>query len=360
MKLKNFSEGLEGLEIDVLAKFQLAKLLTGAGRFYHESGNLLDAIPLFEKAQRFGEYVSGNLTEEMLKASNVSSDDVEEVMAEIHYNIGSVATETNKPKDATHHFTIFNEMMAKDDHVRNKRRGYAISWNELGVANMMNMKLESAEKCFLRSIEIMEMDASAKESKSLPTVNLGLSYWLQGGRLEEADAVLMAGLQDREAVYGVNDRESFITGRFLHAIGNVKADLAELQADDSLLEESRTYHQRALNHYGDTIGKNHHRTADACVKVADHCMRLGLLDEAESNLEQALKVFNSSDAFLPERARATFKKSRVLELRGYMDEAAPGRGAGFELLQNLTDLKEKTAADVVDSDFDKVICFWSR
>ena len=71
-------------------------------------------------------------------------------------------------------------------------------------------------------------------------------------------------------------------------------------------------------------------------------------------------MFNSSDAFLPERARATFKKSRVLELRGYMDEAAPGRGAGFELLQNLTDLKEKTAADVVDSDFDKVICFWSR
>lgn len=155
--------------------------------------------------------MSGNLTEEMLRAGNISSDDVNHVMAEIHYNIGAVATETNKPKDATHHFNIFNEMMAKEAHVGSKRKGWAISWNELGVANMMNMKWQNAEECFLRSIEIMEeMDASAKELKSLPTVNLGLSYWLQGGRLEEADAVLMAGLQDREAVYGVNDRESFM------------------------------------------------------------------------------------------------------------------------------------------------------
>lgn len=155
--------------------------------------------------------MSGNLTEEMLRAGNISNDDVKEVMAEIHYNIGSVATETNKPKDATYHFTIFKEMMAKEAHVRSKRKGCAISWNELGVANMMNMKFQSAEECFLRSIEIMEeMDASAKELKSLPTVNLGLSYWLQGERLEEADAVLMAGLRDREAVYGFNDRESFM------------------------------------------------------------------------------------------------------------------------------------------------------
>lgn len=33
MKLINFSEGLEGLETDVWAKFKLAKLLTGAGRY---------------------------------------------------------------------------------------------------------------------------------------------------------------------------------------------------------------------------------------------------------------------------------------------------------------------------------------
>lgn len=57
--------------------------------------------------------------------------------------------------------------------------------------------------------------------------------------------------------------------------------MARLKSDDSLLEESRAYHHRALSHYRDTVGKNHHRTADTCVKVADHCIRLNMLDAAE-------------------------------------------------------------------------------
>jgi len=75
-------------------------------------------------------------------------------------------------------------------------------------------------------------------------------------------------------------RTHYRTGRLLHAIGNVKADLAKDQADETLLDESRAYHQRALVHYRVTIGKTHHRTADTCVKVADHCIRLGMLDDA--------------------------------------------------------------------------------
>lgn len=278
--------------------------LTFFDRFYHESGNSLEALPFFERAQELGEFVKRHLADELFTddESPLSADDVAPMLAEIHHNIGCVATETNKPADAVHHFTIFNHMMAEEARIHDKRKEYAISWNELGIAYMMNEAWKDAERCFLRSIEIMEdVDASAKELQSLPTVNLGLAYWLQGGRLEEADAVLMAGLRDREAIYGPDDRESFMyvgpthrsrfdllircaffrrTGRFLHAIGNVKADLAEARADADLRDESRMYHQKALSHYRDTVGKNHHRTADTCVKVADHCIRLNMLDNA--------------------------------------------------------------------------------
>ncbi|KAF4539975.1 Tetratricopeptide repeat domain-containing protein [Lasiodiplodia theobromae] len=209
--LMNYSEGLEGLESDMSSKFRLAKLLTDSGWFYHESGNSLEALPLYEKAQRLGEYVERNLKDELFTDDTISSEDVTAMLAEIHHNMGCVATETNKPTDAVHHFTVFNEMMAEEARTSGKQKEFAISWNELGIAKMMNKEWADAEKCFLRSIEIMEeVDASAKELKSLPTVNLGLSYWLQDGRLEEADAVLTAGLRDREAIYGVNDRESFM------------------------------------------------------------------------------------------------------------------------------------------------------
>ena len=73
-----------------------------------------------------------------------------------------------------------------------------------------------------------------------------------------------------------------------------------------------------------------------------------------------MKIFTGRPVFVPERARATFKKSRVLEKRGRVDEAARERSASFQMLSELTDLDGRTVADITDSDFDEVICFWSR
>ena len=56
------------------------------------------------------------------------------------------------------------------------------------------------------------------------------------------------------------------TGKLLHAYGNVKASTGEL-------DESFEFHSRALQQYKSTIGMNHHRTADLCVKVSDHSVR---------------------------------------------------------------------------------------
>jgi uncharacterized protein HemY len=66
----------------------------------------------------------------------------------------------------------------------------------------------------------------------------------------------------------------FSTGRFLHALGNVKKS-------QGFLDESHALHQRALRQYLSTIGRNHHRTGDLHVKVAEHYMRTGEYDKAE-------------------------------------------------------------------------------
>ena len=64
------------------------------------------------------------------------------------------------------------------------------------------------------------------------------------------------------------------TGKLLHAFGNVRAAQGKM-------EESFGLHKRALLQYKKfTVGKNHHRTADVCIKVADHYVRLNQYDNA--------------------------------------------------------------------------------
>ena len=66
------------------------------------------------------------------------------------------------------------------------------------------------------------------------------------------------------------------TGRVLFALGNVKASKG-LQA------ESFDLHYRALAQFQATIGKNHHRTADVCVRVAQHWIARGKDRDSEQN-----------------------------------------------------------------------------
>ena len=62
-------------------------------------------------------------------------------------------------------------------------------------------------------------------------------------------------------------------GRLMHAIGNVKVSQGKL-------EEGLWWHNEALQHYLNTIGKGHHRTADLYHKLADDYIRLEKYTEA--------------------------------------------------------------------------------
>jgi hypothetical protein len=69
---------------------------------------------------------------------------------------------------------------------------------------------------------------------------------------------------------GTNDSS---TGRFYHALGNVKASQGHL-------DKAFELHRKARDHYRLTLGKGHHRTADTCIKLSDHCVRIGDFEQA--------------------------------------------------------------------------------
>lgn len=63
------------------------------------------------------------------------------------------------------------------------------------------------------------------------------------------------------------------TGRILHGLGNVRCSQGRL-------DESEIYHRRALAQAQATVGNLHHRFADICHRVAQHCLRKGEYDHA--------------------------------------------------------------------------------
>ena len=138
--------------------------------------------------------------------------EIDSTIAEIYYNRGNVAAETNRPEDAFENHSMFNSMMMKQ--LGNGPQGtdmrLGISLNELGIAHMLRNDYCKGEDCFLQSIDTMQrLDNYVSHQISLPMVNLGLTYWLTD-RHEEAVKVLEQGLSDREAAFGINDRESFM------------------------------------------------------------------------------------------------------------------------------------------------------
>jgi hypothetical protein len=63
------------------------------------------------------------------------------------------------------------------------------------------------------------------------------------------------------------------TGRIFHCLGNVRNS-------QGLLDESIHFHERALLHFKETVGNNHHRTGNSCFKVSEHYTRVGRLPDA--------------------------------------------------------------------------------
>ncbi|KAH7348146.1 P-loop containing nucleoside triphosphate hydrolase protein [Pyrenochaeta sp. MPI-SDFR-AT-0127] len=338
-------------------KIEYCKLMNDAGWYYHETGRFVESQALIEHAQSVAEAAQSAVSH-VRKESGTEKDTAQQLitlLAETHHNLGCIGTESNQPKFALFHFRKFNEMtIAEIDRQRLKTdKRLAISWNELGNAFMMNKMWFDGERCYKKCLQVaQQMPNFAPAQFSFPYVNLGLAYWITE-RLSEAKQTLEEGLRHRVAAYGQDDHESFITGRFLYALGNVAASNGDLG-------ESLSYHERALRQFLSTIGKNHHHTGDIHIKVGEHHLRSGNLNEAAIHFDEALRIFNEHAIFRPELTRATFWKSRLLKASGRVEEARKVKDKSVEMYFDVTlgavqDIIEPSLAD-----FDGIVAFWSQ
>jgi tetratricopeptide (TPR) repeat protein len=149
---------------------------------------------------------------EAMSPNAVTHKQLDSILAEIQHNRGCIATEINEPYDAFTYHKAFNAMMVQEMGTAtpcNDMR-LSISWNQLGNAYMLNDDWSKGEECFQKSVDLMrQLDKFEKVSISLPVVNLGLAYWLQG-RHDEANDILIEGLKDRVDAFGPDDRVSFM------------------------------------------------------------------------------------------------------------------------------------------------------
>ncbi|KAH8587276.1 hypothetical protein B0O99DRAFT_656491 [Bisporella sp. PMI_857] len=278
------------------------------------------------------------------------------LLAETHNNIAGAATEYNDADTALHHFKVYNNML------QDKQRGkinvadsrLTSSFFNLGMSYTMMGDYENATTNFKQALEEAEKLPDPKNSKlarSLALTNLGLTKWLMEDQTEAAK-LLERALKEREELLGPNDRQSMITGRILHCLGNVRRS-------QGLLQEGLEFHKRALLHFKETVGKNHHRTGNSCFKVAEHYSRIGKLPEAVELLDQALKIFDRHLCYTPEKGRVAFLKSIVLEQLGESETSKACLDQAYSLYQQSSRSTNKKI-DLVLKDFDRYVHVWGR
>ncbi|KAF2189239.1 tetratricopeptide repeat domain protein [Zopfia rhizophila CBS 207.26] len=276
------------------------------------------------------------------------------LLIDIYHSLGAIANETNQKQECLK-YTQEEHSLRLEAFRANPIRDYRLgsAHCQLGIALLMNGDAPAAINSLKTSIEEFKLaEGFTKAMLSIPYTNLGFAFWV-AGELNSASAVLEMGIKDREEMFGKLDTDSFKCGWLHYALGNVRWSQGQLDASFNL-------HNTCLLQYKGTIGNNHHRTADACHKVAQHYIRLKLFPSASILIDQALKIWNAdAEIYKPEIARTTFLKAKMLRTMGddasdeYYNQASALR---YEIIGNV----EESGKHLEESDFDSLVTFWSR
>ncbi|KAK9776213.1 putative NB-ARC domain-containing protein [Seiridium cardinale] len=354
VRLQHFSSRIDMFEIDIERPYEFAKLATDVAWYCHERGRLTESEGFCEAAIEICLELRDILKEDPDRSKVLNLAQIDRTIGEIYHNHGCISAEINQPEKALQYQLIFNHMMLKelkDGPGADMRLG--MSFNELGVAYMINDDWVKGQRCFELSAEEMKRVDNFKPYKiSLPLVNLAYCHCLNR-RYEEAEKLFMEGLADRVEEFGENDRESFITGRFYHGLANVKLG-------QGLEQASFKYLERARDHYKMTLGRGHHRSADVMVALGQHYARVKYDKDAVDWFNRALDVYGDRSVYAPEKARAFFQRGRLLRILGQAAEAQKDEDNCLALFREIRPDDKRPLHELSDADFDKLIVFWSR
>ncbi|KAI0806374.1 P-loop containing nucleoside triphosphate hydrolase protein [Xylaria sp. FL0064] len=332
-----------------------ASLLNELGWYFLERGYTFEATECYRISQTIVDCIQ-NLEQETQHITNEERNASLPLLAEIHNNIAGSATELNNAHEALTHFLIYYKMLTEEqkDAVSVSTSRLTSACFNLGMSYTMMSDYQNAIKWLELALEEAKRlvePTKIKIARSLALINLGLTFWLQG-HLEKALDVLEQALSEREELFGANDRQSMITGRVLHCLGNVKNDQGELEA-------SVDFHERALLHFKETVGSNHHRTGNSCFKVAEHYCKTGNLVAAMDLLDQASKFFDRHPCYSPEKGRVLLLKCEILIKQGEVEKAQEYL-KDAESLYYSSSGSWKAGKDLTLADFHKFVHVWGR
>lgn len=185
-----------------------------SSRYCHERGWSLISEDFCNIGQKFCQIMTEayNQDPSLETEDSPKRADLDRILADVYHTKGIAATEMNKPFQALKYLQRFNNMMLKEFGwiAGGTNMRLAISWNQLGVAYMINDNWASGEECFKKSIYCMkQLDNYDPYKISLPLANLAYAYWLTG-RFQEAVEALQEGMAYRAQEFGPDDRESFM------------------------------------------------------------------------------------------------------------------------------------------------------
>ncbi|KXT00844.1 hypothetical protein AC578_950 [Pseudocercospora eumusae] len=360
LRLQELYQSYAGTEY-IQPSRELAQILSEGGTYQHEISMLQVAGVMLRAAKSVFE---------SLPETEVQDVQAMDILSDIYYGLGAWANETNHGEECL----TFNKSLValrcdllKRGEPLNLRT--AMAYNQRGTGHMMMKNYPSAIEDFTSSRALFKtLKLDVKCADSIPTVNLAVAHWLTGDFITAND-LLEEGLAAREAAFGKNDTDSFRTGRFLHTLGNLRYDQSAASSDPTerirLMDESYHYHQRALSQYQATIGIHHHRTADVCHRIAEHCIQRKSYDQARQFLEQAFRIWHVDEAsFRNEISRTKFLKALLEDRVGNSFEAEALRRQAVELrgviLRDKQQEDRKSAAELEARDFDEIVTFWSR
>ncbi|CAK1367572.1 unnamed protein product [Cercospora beticola] len=378
LRLKDrFSKQSDGVKDELALNTQFASLLNEVGWYLQERGQSLYAIECFKIARdHLGKIIAHDQANSDVqrppyaqqsqslfndlgdtntsRALENNLDDTSLLYAETYRNLGTSAADICDVKTSYENYSKYNSLMlaqlGDDDHQTDPR--LVISYLELAVAHAFRQEYQASKECSEFALTLCKWIRSPEMVMNLRTLamaNLALALLELGDYTGACNKALQA-LTERENRLGRDDRSSMLTGRLLHALGNIYFSLSETK-------ESMDYHTRAMTHYKETVGPTHHRTADMYFKVAQHKYRTGQLEEARKLLDQAHEVYQKQKQhYSAERARVLHWKAKLVPV----GEQGVKRRIAADSLRTARTERGVEEGTFEDNDFDEMVVFWSR
>ncbi|KAF2120273.1 hypothetical protein BDV96DRAFT_642115 [Lophiotrema nucula] len=311
-------------------RVKFAKLLTDAGWYYLERGNVLESLPFQEMAQKL---LDPSDSTEMI------------ILADIHFCQAEVHIYTaNAAKGLPHAEETWKIMQSHD------KPDYRLpqSHNEMCEALLHLERFDEA-------IEHAESAATGyfalNDPEHYPFFSLYMKafcYWRQEKNTDAAQ-VLEELLEWRYKTYGLNDTESFKTGLAMLTLGNVRESQGRL-------EEALDLHLKAYDQYTVTLGVTHYRFAALSAKLGGHYARVGRLGDARDMFLQAMKIYGDRPYHIAEVTLVSIELAHVLSLLGPEEDYVVTKKRS---VANLEALNQGRTEKLMEADVERVVAPWS-